>query len=432
MKTALLPQNENERLAALNGYQVLDTMPEQEFDDLTQIASQICQTPIALISLVDQSRQWFKSKVGLDASETPRDLAFCSHAILQSDVFIVPDSFKDERFHDNPLATGAPNVRFYAGAPLKTPSGHQIGTLCVIDHVPRKLSAQQVSALQALARQIVSQFELRISIARVENATKTKTRFLANMSHEIRTPMNGIIGMTNLLLGSIDDPVDAERLRIIQNCGNSLLNLIDDVLDFSKLEVDKVELEFQPFLLHSVVDEVVELLNIRASEKGLTLSYRSMETGPLCVSGDATRFRQVLMNLVTNALKFTEVGSIEILSQAEKLDDGRWKIQFSVKDSGIGIPEQIKGKLFVPFSQVDASTTRRFGGSGLGLAICKGLCEKMSGSVWVESVEGRGSTFSFSFLAHEATSCEADRSSDHPLEIDPEMGTKHPLRILVA
>ncbi len=565
MKTAPLPPDEESRLSALNNYEVLDTFPEQDFDDLTFLASHICKTPIALISLVDHARQWFKSKVGLDAIETPKEVAFCSHAILQKDVFIVPDSFKDERFHDNPLATGAPHVRFYAGAPLQTPSGQNIGTLCVIDSSPRDLTQDQIVALQTLARQVVSQLELRrqnISMLRTsqlmenspaamfckdyksgkgvfvdwnktaenlwglkkeailgktdydlfeksqadffrekdletiksgkplsieqepidtqdkghlelrtwkvpvndqdgkpryllgislditrqvelerqlkaakeqaENATRTKSLFLANMSHEIRTPMNGIIGMTNLLLGSITDPSHVERLKIIQNCGNSLLDLINDVLDFSKLEVDKVELEKQPFPLHSTVKEVAELFSTRASEKGITLSYRHENDIPFWLIGDITRFRQVLTNLVSNAIKFTEIGSVEISSQASRIDEKKWTVQFSVKDTGTGIPKEVSNKLFLSFSQVDASTTRRFGGSGLGLAICKGLCEKMGGSIWVDSEPGKGSTFSFSLQAEECKALQSEAPANPFVGLDPEMGKKHPLRILVA
>lgn len=432
MKIAPLPPDEKERLEALTKYQVLDTFPEQEFDDLTLLAAHICKTPIALISLVDHSRQWFKSKVGLDAAETPKEVAFCSHAILQKDVFVIPDSFKDERFHDNPLATGAPHVRFYAGAPLQSPGGFRIGTLCVIDHMPRNLSTEQTEALQALARQVISQLELRLNIARAEIATRTKTVFLANMSHEIRTPMNGIIGMTNLILGSTTDPTTIERAKIIQNCGNSLLDLINDVLDFSKLEVDKVELEAVPFGLHSTVKEVVELLYTRASEKGITLSYRHESNVPAWIVGDVTRFRQILTNLVSNALKFTEIGSVEILSHAEKLDGKMWRIHFSVKDTGIGIPDHVKNKLFQSFSQVDASTTRRFGGTGLGLAISKALCEKMGGAISVESEIGKGSTFTFGFQAEECKAIQTNAPANPFVSLDPEMGKKHPLRILVA
>ncbi len=268
--------------------------------------------------------------------------------------------------------------------------------------------------------------------AEADAAVQAKARFLANMSHEIRTPMNGIIGMSNLLLSNVSDPIGVERLKIIQNCGNSLLDLINDVLDFSKLEVDKVELEKRPFPINDIAKEIVEMLSTRASEKGITLSYKPDDNVPNWFSGDVTRFRQILTNLVSNAIKFTEVGRVEISSKAKTIGDGIWEIQFAVKDSGIGISHHVKNRLFQSFSQVDASTTRRFGGTGLGLAICKGLCEKMGGSIWVESEIGKGSTFFFTFTGEMAAPLESQTSSNPFASLDPEMGKKHPLQILVA
>ncbi|MDP2137338.1 MAG: CHASE3 domain-containing protein [Candidatus Didemnitutus sp.] len=163
---ATLPFNESQRLTILRGYGVLDTPPEQAFDDLTLLAAQICQTPIALVSLIDEDRQWFKSKVGLDVTETPRDLAFCAHAILYSnEVLQVRDARLDPRFADNPLVTGDPNIRFYAGAPLVAPDGHALGTLCVIDRIPRELNPAQEEALRVLSRHVVNQLELRRALA---------------------------------------------------------------------------------------------------------------------------------------------------------------------------------------------------------------------------------------------------------------------------
>src|SRR5437899_115321 len=159
--SAPIPLNEVKRLKVLWQYDVLDTVPEEVFDDLTELAARICEAPIALITLVDENRQWFKSKVGVSINETSRDISFCSHAIGQSDLFIVPDATLDKRFAKNPLVTSDPKIRFYAGAPLITPDGHTLGTLCVIDKVPRELRPDQKQALRVLARHVMTQLELR-------------------------------------------------------------------------------------------------------------------------------------------------------------------------------------------------------------------------------------------------------------------------------
>ncbi|HSP93175.1 MAG TPA: GAF domain-containing protein [Thermoanaerobaculia bacterium] len=172
MIPATAPQNEPERLGALREYEILDTEAEEKFDDLTLLARHICDTPIALISFVDADRQWFKSRIGLTTSQTPRAVSFCGHAILEEDVMVVPDTAADERFADNPMVTGAPGIRFYAGAPLLTSTGYALGTLCVIDRKPRELTAEQLDALRALARQVVAQLELRRRLERERQEAK--------------------------------------------------------------------------------------------------------------------------------------------------------------------------------------------------------------------------------------------------------------------
>jgi GAF domain-containing protein len=179
------PGNEKQRLETLRGYEILDTEPEAAFDDLTLLASFVCQTPVALISLIDADRQWFKSKVGVSISETSRDIAFCASAILQPDIFIVPDASQDQRFAKNPLVAAEPKIRFYAGATLMT-DGQALGTLCVVDRVPRELSSEQLEVLRALSRQVLAQLELRRNLKRLEQSLAARDRAEAEKERALR------------------------------------------------------------------------------------------------------------------------------------------------------------------------------------------------------------------------------------------------------
>lgn len=193
---------EAERLTALRRYRILDTDPERGFDDLTMLASHICGTPMALISLVDEHRQWFKSRVGLSVAQTSRAVSFCAHAIEQRDLFVVPDALEDERFRDNPQVTGDPHIRFYAGAPLVTPDGHALGTLCVLDRRSRTLTPDQVEALDALRRQVESQLELRLNLTELEQALAERDRAEAaqdKLIAEVRSALDDVRRLSGLM-----------------------------------------------------------------------------------------------------------------------------------------------------------------------------------------------------------------------------------------
>jgi signal transduction histidine kinase len=416
MKKPQIPANESERLIALERYQILDTLPEQVYDDLTQLAADICGTPIALISLVDQNRQWFKSKVGIDAVETPRDISFCGHVVAEESILIVPNATEDYRFADNPLVVQEPKIRFYVGVPLTTPDCYILGTLCVIDMQSKNLNAKQIQQLTALSRLVISQLELRLneqlsrrllSVVELSNeklirATKHKNEFLATMSHELRTPLNAILGMAEGLqeevFGKISDR-QTQALQIIEHSGTHLLGLINDILDIAKIESGQLDLKLTPTSIHHLCESSIAFIKPQALRKKLQIDIKMPENLPDLLV-DEQRICQVLINLLTNAVKFTPEGG-QITIEVTKIPASRDTngslspeyLRISTIDTGIGIASENIKKLFQPFIQIDSSLNRQYQGTGLGLSIVKHIVELHDGRVGLTSELGVGSCF---------------------------------------
>ncbi|QEE50634.1 response regulator [Flavobacterium alkalisoli] len=555
-----IPANEKERLEALHDYNILDTFSEQEFDDIVHLASYIYKTPIALVSFIDEKRQWYKAKKGMDVSELPREETFCQHVIMQDDLVEVPDATKHPIFKDNPNVTGDFGVRFYAGVPLKSSEGYNIGTICVVDTVVKEIDDDQRKALKTLAHHVMNQVEirkrnleirkrnsnLREEVARMakkelesvnrelesykialdetsgviifdkegkitfvndttcsitkfkrkeligksikdtktaygntgafsnlwntissgavwrnevnsetkdgkqywvevvvvpfldskgvpfkfveianditdrkaveaelikakeiaEKAIFVKDSFMANMSHEIRTPMNAIIGFTDLLARTELNEKQKEFVTNVQTAGDNLLLIINDILDLSKIESGKLVIEKSQFNLKNTLKHVYDLLKVKASQSNVEFNLFLDAHMPETVVGDKGRINQVLMNLAGNALKFTEKGEVTISVKKIEENDGNCKLKFSIKDTGIGIPEDKLNTIFERFTQAEESTTRRFGGTGLGLNIVKQLVELMDGELGVKSTLGKGSEFYF--ILDFDKICEAD------------------------
>lgn len=415
------PANEGGRLAALDRYAIVDTTPEEAFGAIVQLAASLCNAPIALISLVDATRQWFKARVGLDVPETPRSLSFCAHAICEDDdVFVVHDAQADVRFADNPLVTGEPRIRFYAGAPLTTPEGYKLGMLCVIDVEPRVLDDQQRTALRALARQVMVQLELRRQVTehltRERNAVeRMKKDFLSTVSHELRTPLTSIRGSLGLLASGVMGELPPEAVAMIEVAERNsvrLIALINDILDYDKLESGKMEMDLRPAPLRRILERSIASISAFAVQEGVSIE---LHCGNATVRGDEARLGQVTVNLLSNAVKYSiRGGAVTVTATAD-----RGAVEVRVQDRGRGIPTELQKRLFQRFQRADSSDSRTTPGTGLGLAICKAIVEQHGGTIGVESREGEGSAFWFRVpcLAESAEPAHAGRASvDQPLD----------------
>lgn len=389
-------KKEAERLKALESYSILDTVSDSDFDNLTAIAAEICGTPISLVTLIDDKRQWFKSHHGLSVEETPREFAFCAHAINdQENVFIVQDARTDDRFHDNPIVTGDPYVIFYAGVPLISNNGYPVGTLCVIDHKPKLLSKSQIKSLRALASQVMNLLNLKKTklsldktLTKLEEKNEELERFATVAAHDLKSPLIGIKGVARLLSESHSTQLDEEgkeMIGLIEESSGTLIKFIDGLLEYSKCE-NVLKEKKSHINLNELIKSIKGLFNYDYNFiLNLNTSISNLVT-------NRTALEQILINLVTNAIKYNDKEHTEIEIGVSSTDT---HYEFYVKDNGPGIAVKNHEKIFGIFETI--SNKDKFGqaGNGIGLASVKKIVEHSGGSIKVESKLTKGAKFIF-------------------------------------
>lgn len=390
------PQNEVERLQALAKYNIIDTLPEKEYDDITNLASFICDTPISLITFIDEERQFFKSARGLPQGTTSRNDAFCAHAInTPSQITIVPDARIDKRFQDNPLVTGAPDIVFYAGMPLVTAEGYPIGTICVIDHKPKQLSVSQIEALQNLSNQVVKLLELRKSIQLLNVSQKQLEEYAAQMkafahlaSHDLKEPARMVNSFMKQLEDNYASQLDEKAKKYIHFAADGARRmsvLIDDLLVYSTVEASDIVKE--QINVENLLAEVVALLSGVINEKNAMVLWDTMPV----ITAPLMSVKLIFQNLISNAIKYQAAGTQPMVKVAYIETDTQW--QFEVKDNGIGIDEVHQEEIFQLFKRLH--TKQEYPGTGMGLATCKKIVDLLGGLIWVKTAEGGGSIFIF-------------------------------------
>ncbi len=408
MPSAPIPSNESSRLETLQRYSILDTIVEQEFEDATALASFICGTPIAMVSLIDRDRQWFKSKVGVDVQETPRSESFCAYTLTEPGTLIVNDASRDPRFADNPLVLANPKIRFYAGAPLVAPNGHILGTVCVIDTQPHELSTEQIKALEALSRQVMALIESRSLLVENKKAAAALMqseklaavgRIAASMAHEINNPLEAI---TNLLflsrLGAKTPEVQAwldmadmevRRISVVAN---------------HALRFHKQSSKPQRVTCLSLFSATLELYESRLNNQSIVVEKRKRANQPvLCFEGD---IRHVLSNLITNSIDAMPTGGRLLVRSRHATDwrTGGKGVVLTLADKGSGIDPKLRSRLFEPFF-----TTKGINGSGLGLWISSEIMKRHQGRISIRSsqVDGHRGTVVCLFLPIAADETDA-------------------------
>ncbi len=393
-----LPENEEKRLQAVRDLNILDTFSEDTFDSITTIASQICGMPVALITVLDEKRNWFKSRLGTDLSQSPRETSFCGHAILDpKNILEIPNASLDVRFSDNPMVTDKKaGVKFYAGVPLLDPEGYPLGTLCVLDSKENRLNENQKKALKALGKQVEVLYQYRKKnkdLEEIKNALDENNRvlreFASTVSHDLKMPLANMILTADVLKAKYSSQLDKEGieyLNYLKQSGLTLNDYIKGLLDhYSNSSIHPEN--HQDFFLNDLLEDIIDLLQINEN------CEINLPDNNLKIHGNNAALGQIFMNLISNSLKYNHNEKIIIDIDCT---ENREFFNFSISDNGIGIPKEKQQFIFDLFTTVAQKDRQGRKGHGIGLSTVKKLVGSMGGSIKITSEEGKGTRMEFS------------------------------------
>lgn len=382
----IIPPNDDERLAALRRYEILDTPPEGAFNRVAAIARAVLHTPVALVSLVDGERVWFKANDGLaGTTEVHRGVSLCSLAVLQDEPTVIENTLDDPCMLANPLVSGAFGLRFYAGAPLRTHDGFRIGTVCVVDQRPRSCTPAEMAILQQLAGVVMDEIELRLA---ARQAVRAQSELLGVAVHDLKNPLQGVLGYASLIQAAPTDPDVPDAARQIELAARRMVRLVDDVVATALHQRDEITLDLGTTAASCVVEQVVHTNQILAAHKGQRITFTS--DGPCEMRADAQRLFEMVDNLVSNAIKYSPPHTVIQVG----VERHGTEVRIAVEDQGPGLSQEDHERLFGQFARLSARPTGNERSTGLGLWITKRLAELHGGRVWAEPGQsGTGSCF---------------------------------------
>ncbi|TAG10844.1 MAG: sensor histidine kinase [Sphingobacteriia bacterium] len=394
-----IPSDDHRRLKELYRYEVLDTSYEDEFNDVAQLAATICKTPIALISMVDAKRQWFKAKYGIEDNEFSRDISFCGHTITaDSSIFEIEDATIDERFIDNPLVTGEPYIRFYAGVPLVNKNGFKVGTISVLDTKPGMLSAEQVFTLQTMAKQVVKLLDQNLLNKQLEHQQiklqqqmEMQNRILSIIAHDVRNPIGAVKSIIELNARKILSQEDSvELMNMAGKQIDGTVELLNNLVDWGSMQMRGKGFETEKVHMRTLVSNMFKSFEVMASLKSNIMV--NLVDEDLFIRSDINAMRFILRNLISNANKFTKEGVITVYAHQEAT-----KIMLSVSDTGVGMTLEMQTKLFDGEHYQSTTGTGNEKGSGLGLILTKDFVQMLGGTIYVESHIDKGTSVYLNF-----------------------------------